>query len=41
MTELDSGEDEIIRDNDKIIILTSTENQKINEDKNNNEFRSV
>ena len=28
MTELDSGEDEIIRDNDKIIILTSTENQK-------------
>ena len=34
MTELDSGEDEIIRDNDKIIILTSTENQKINEDKN-------
>ena len=35
MTELDSGEDEIIIDKDKKIILTSTENQKINEDKNN------
>ena len=39
MTELDRGEDEIIRGKDKIIILTSTENQRNNEDKNNTVFK--
>ena len=35
MTEITNGEDKKIIDKDKIIILTSTENQKNNEDKNN------
>ena len=35
MTELNSGTDKKIIDENKIIILTSTENQKNNEDKNN------
>ena len=35
MTELDSGNDKKIVDKDKIIIFTSTDNQKNNEEKNN------
>ena len=35
MTELDSGKDKKIINKNKIIILTSTENQINNEDKNN------
>ena len=35
MTELDGGEDKKIVEENKVIILTSTENQKNNEDKNN------
>ena len=34
MTELDSGKNKEINDKNKVIILTSTENQKNNEDKN-------
>ena len=33
--EIDNGNDEIIKEQNKTIILTSTRNQKINEDKNN------